>query len=142
MKRIVFGGMFIISLTLLQLAPAPLADQKKAASPWKTDQGVQMLQVWAEPQLDLKWPQVTLLKVTSDQMKELEDDQLEFYKKYGVFGPKGTPVCTDAVAHFQVSLLNTPTKSTKSKDAMLVVAGHDWNTNCTFSALGVTKIEP
>lgn len=142
MKRIVFGGMFIVSLILLQLAPAPLADQKKAPSPWKTVDEVKMLKIWDEPQFGLQWPQVTLLQVTSDQMKELENDQLEFYKKYGVFGKKGESICTNAAAHFQVSLLNSPTKSIKSKDAMLVVAGHDWTTNCTFSALGVTKIEP
>lgn len=140
MKRILFGGMFILSLILLQLAPAPLADQKKPPNPWKAVDDVTMLQVWAEPQLHLQWPQVTLLQVTSDQMKELENDPLEFYKKYGVFGPKGTAVCDNAVAHFQVSLLNPPTKSYKPQDAILVVAGHDWTTNCTFSALGVTKI--
>lgn len=142
MKRIVFGGMFIVSLLLLQLAPAPLADQKKAPGPWKIVEDVTMLQVWSEPQLHLQWPQVTLLQVTSDQMKELENDQLAFYKKHGVFGKPGESVCTDAVAHFQVSLVNTPAKSTKSNDAVLVVAGHDYTTNCTFSALGVTKIEP
>ena len=138
MKRIVFGGMFIVSLLLLQLAPAPLADQK-SPGPWKTVDDVKLLKVWEDSKFGLQWPQITLLQLSREQLKELQNDQLEFYKKYGVFGPRGTVVCDNAVAQLQVSLVNP---SIKSKDAVLVVAGHDWTTNCSFSALAVTKIEP
>lgn len=135
MKRMIFGGMLVVSFIFLHPASAPRAEEKKLG-PWKVVNGVKLLKVWEVPEFGLQWPQVVFLQLSADQLKELRDDQLSFYKKYDVFG---ATLCTRAVAHFEVSLVSP---NEKTKDPALVVANHDWSTACSFSALDVTKIAP
>lgn len=133
MKRIVMGGVLVASLVLLRPISAPLAEEKPPSG-WKVVGDFKALKLW-ETELGPHWPQITLLQLSSERLKELQSDQLAFYTKYNIFGP--TP-CDNAVGHFVVRLV---APKTQSKDPAIVVAAHDSDTYCASAAFEVSDIK-
>src|SRR6266850_2903873 len=133
MKRIAFWGVLAASLILLQPVPASVAEDKTATG-WKTLGDFKVLRLWQEPQ-GPQWPQIALLQVSSDRLKELQNDPLAFYKKYDIFNPSHSD---HDQGHF---VLRFGEYSAESKDPAIVVIAHDVGTYSGFGAFEVANIK-
>ncbi len=133
MKRILFGGVLVASLILLQPSSAPLAEKKKPSA-WKSaGEGVKVLRVWEVPELSLKWPQVAFMQLSEEKQRELQSDPLKFLQKYKIFEN------TDQViGQFFVRLMEP---GAQAKDPVFTVAAHGSATYSGIASFAVDKIE-
>ena len=124
MKRFVLWSALAVSLLVLQPAVGSIADEKTTHG-WRSVKGVEMLRLWEQPS-GPKVPQVVILRLSNDQLKELEKDPLGFYKTFDVFTP---PYSDHDQGHAVFNLQADP----KSEDGVLVVAVHDVGTYSAYA---------
>jgi hypothetical protein len=134
MKRILFWGVLAASLMLLQPSPASVAEEK-APTGWRIVKGVKMLQLWERPGGPTE-PQVAILELSSDQLRELESDPLGFYKKYEVFGGS---LSDHDQGHFVIRLGKS--SADESKYPAIVIPVHDYTTSSAYAGFEVKEIK-
>jgi len=134
MKRILIGAIFTAFLILLQPTPARLAEEKKAPTPWEREGDFKVLRVWKTAGLELRWPEVAILRLTEKSRKELQSEPLEFLQKHKIFEK------TDRVqGQFAVRLVEP---KAESKDPTLAIVVHDYTTSSASCTFDVTNIMP
>ena len=135
MKRILFGGILTAFFVLLQPTSAPLADEKTPTS-WEMVGDFKVLRVWKTSALELKWPQVAMLRLTEKSRIELQTDPLAFLKKYEIF--ENTP-SHSVQGQFAVRLIES---KSESKDPPFAVVVHDLHTYSAVGIFDVSDIQP
>jgi hypothetical protein len=134
MKRILIGATFTAFLILLQPTPARLEEGKKAPTPWEPEGDFKVLRVWKTTGLELRWPEIAILRLTEKSRKELQGEPLKFLQEHKIFEK------TDRVQGQFVVRLEEP--RAESKDPAVAVVVHDstsYSASCIFQ---VTKIVP
>ncbi len=132
MKRILFGGILTAFFVLLQPTRVPLADEKKAPTPWEMAGDFKVLRVWKTTALELRYPEVAMLQLTEKSRIELQTNPLAFLQKYNIFDK------TDSVqGQFAVRLIEP---KSASKDPMFAVVVHDLGTYSAVCTFEVTDI--
>jgi len=132
MNRILFAGILAAFLAW-QPGSSPLS-QDKGSTTWKEVDGVKVLKLWLEPNLGPKEPQIAVLQLSGEKQKELQCDQLAFYKRYKIFDPQSEY----SDGQFVIKLGQY--KST-TNDPYIVVVVHDSRTYSASASFGVEEIK-
>jgi hypothetical protein len=133
MKRILFCGVVVASLMLLQPGRVSVAEEKQLTG-WKTAGDFKILKMWEQPQ-GPQWPQIAILQLSKERFKDLENDPLSFYKKYDLFKPSSSD---HDQGHAVFNLVGYPAKS---QDDVFVIIAHDVGTWSAFSGFEVSSIK-
>ena len=118
MKGIVVGGVLAVSAILLQASSAPLAEEHQKAEPctWTDVKGLKRLKVSKMKE----FPELVLLQLTDEQLRELQENPLDFYNKYSVFETRSTYAAGQAT----FNLMERRTGVRPGKDPAVGLAVH------------------
>src|SRR5712691_5370246 len=83
MKRVLFCGLLVGSLILMEASSTPMADEKRPG--WQTKDDVKVFDLSKVPEIGITSPECVMMRIPKDKLKDLEQEPLEFLQKRKIF---------------------------------------------------------